>query len=107
MLSSIIFDTLMQHPLDLTNIPISQKQAVIQPYLGILANTLSLGEQEHSGDWDPYLTYKMTNEDEFDTSPGYIHPKHIENGNMLIITGPDEDEAILLIEEIQSITLFR
>lgn len=65
-LSPILFDNLAKHPIQIrANI---QMVALLAAYIETI---LAIGDLEHTGDWDPYLKIRLTNNTSFETVTGY------------------------------------
>lgn len=85
---------LLNQPLDFTGLhqfPLTAKQT-LQGWLNLKDLCLALGEDEHSGDWDCYLSITKMDGTEIEQPMGYTESK-IEGDNLLIYTGDENDDC--------------
>lgn len=81
----------------------------IQPFINIIDLIITLGEQEHTGDWDPSIRIEFHNWDTIETQPGY-YTIEIENDTLIIEDLNEYYQEIIHkipISEIASIELIR
>lgn len=85
-----------------------QDKTQLQNYINMVNHLISLGEQEHSSDWDPSITV-YTIQKEYQTEPGY-YDMHISGDNLLLLNAyidtSHEMQYIIPIKDILSIHIY-
>lgn len=84
---------------------LEQRKKLITLYLAYHTMITTLGEQEHSSDWDPALTVTLNNGETIGDEPGFDIAQ-ISEYNLLLEYPNDEDEEwyhTIPIMEIQSL----
>ena len=100
----------MMKPLELTGVRglALRTEYYLKPFIKAISVIMELGHAEHTGDWDPYIEFRVFNQDgsliEVQTEPGY-HNVTIQ-GDYLIIEDQDTNWKIF-INDLEYISLER
>lgn len=119
--SSRLMDEISQQPINFESMDDEKAIAVFVKLHWDLNVCNSLGDYEHTNDWDPYIEITTFDDDKFESAPGYFqfdisdiesrgYPEKTDEFEVWMPTNETEtgdDKYVFLLSDIKEIKVYR